>query len=58
MLHKVKGDFVIECDDCGETFQDEDCRDFGEFMYALKSHDWKIKKVGNDWIHTCPDCKK
>lgn len=46
---------VCECNECGH----EDyggTLDFAEFVNHLKRTGWKIRKVDDDWTHTCPDC--
>lgn len=58
MLHRVKGKLEVECDDCGEIFDQEDENTFGELISSMKDFGWSIKKVGDVWTHTCPGCKE
>lgn len=55
MLDKQYGKFVVECDSCGETLQ-TDTKDFDEAREAMRLASWKVRKIGRDWIHGCPEC--
>jgi hypothetical protein len=55
MMDRQKGQFVFECDNCGESLYTE-CYDFQEALYSLRSHDWTSQRVGNVWVHNC-GCK-
>lgn len=33
-------------------------RDKGEFVEALKSAGWLIRKDGDEWVHLCEVCRE
>lgn len=51
---RIKGQLVFECDNCGETSQDNN--NFIEAWNELKDDGWKTRKFGSDWNHYCPKC--
>lgn len=60
-INRYGGDLTAECDDCGDTLSAselgmDDPESFEEFKDALKEDGWIIKRVGDSWAHTCPDC--
>ena len=55
MLDRQEGQIVFECDACGEVLETEE-KEFSEAKRRLDAADWRARKVGSDWIHTCPDC--
>ena len=57
MLKKSKGEQGVECDECGKT-QWGGTLEFREFLDDIKSQGWKIRKDGEDWTHTCPECQE
>lgn len=57
MLDKAPGcEFEAVCDDCGEIMPLESS--FQESIEILKCEGWGMKKVGDEWMHYCPECKK
>lgn len=46
------GEFIFECDDCGETFASAE-PEFSDAWEEAKSEDWKF--LGNN-THRCPEC--
>jgi Fe2+ or Zn2+ uptake regulation protein len=51
--------FNIECDVCGKIqYLDFDHDEFQKAVDSAKSLGWKIRKVGDEWKHICPDCKE
>lgn len=44
------------CDSCGEV-DDTHCENFSGALAKVKSHGWAIRKVDDDWVHLCSDCK-
>lgn len=57
MLDTVKGKRMVECDSCNSTIEQEDGGSFTDFIFTIKESGWKVKKLGSNWIHTCPDCQ-
>ena len=57
MIVREKGEVGLECDECGDSFW-SGCSDFKEMIEDAKEEGWRIKKDGEDWIHTCPDCSQ
>lgn len=55
MLDRQRGKIIFECDVCGGVFE-PDTSDFAEAIAALRNENWKTKKVGDDWCHSCPNC--
>lgn len=55
MLDRQYGKLVYECDSCGDTLETE-AREFPEADEIRRSNDWKVRKIGRDWIHGCPKC--
>ena len=52
------GDFSFVCDVC-DAHQDTYTDDFREAVERIKSKGWKIKKIGDEWIHYCSvECMK
>lgn len=56
MIDRQKGEIVFECDSCDETFP-AGSNDFTEAWALAKRDGWTSRKIGNDWVHACPDCK-
>jgi hypothetical protein len=50
------GDLVFECDRCHDTLESNDS-DFGIAWSMAKREGWTVKKVFNEWQHTCPNCE-
>lgn len=42
------------CDACGEVRESDD--EFAIAWRVAKDEGWKAKKLGEDWVHSCPDC--
>ena len=55
MLDRQHGNICFECDVCGDTLETEE-RDFTDAKRIFDRADWHARKIGADWIHTCPDC--
>lgn len=56
MLHNIKGTSTLECENCGETYENEDKEEFRMFVASAKEANWKFRKVGDVWFHYCPSC--
>lgn len=55
MLDRQRGKIIFECDVCGAVFE-PDTGDFTTAIAALRNEDWKAKRTGDVWRHSCPDC--
>jgi predicted RNA-binding Zn-ribbon protein involved in translation (DUF1610 family) len=55
MLDRQHGKIIFECDVCGDTLE-SDTRDFNEALLTLKNESWSARKIGSDWVHSCPEC--
>lgn len=55
MLDRQKGVLIVECDACGDVL-DTETKDFDEARACMQREDWKVRKIGRDWIHGCPRC--
>ncbi len=58
MIRKEDGELVAECNICGDEFPGGVQNDFHAFVQELKDAGWKIKKDGDEWRHTCPECSE
>lgn len=61
-IRTVRGELQAECSGCGEilTANELDLDDptsFVEMLNAIKGDNWRIRKEGSGWAHTCPDCQ-
>lgn len=50
------GPITFCCDECGEI-DDTHCENFAGALAKVKSHGWAVRKVGEDRLHFCGDCK-
>lgn len=48
------GKIIIECDSCDATFEG-DSGEWKEVWPKARDVGWKAAKVGNGWVHACPD---
>lgn len=55
MLDRQHNQIIFECDACSETLETGE-RDFDEAKEILDREDWKARKFGSDWYHSCPKC--
>lgn len=53
--HRIKGQHVFECDDCGETFE-SDAKDFSDAVAELKAKGWRFYAEERGWSHRCDGC--
>ena len=59
MIRKQRDEFVCTCDVCEESKVYGGTEDsFRGFVDYVKGQDWKITKDGEEWVHTCPDCRE
>lgn len=55
-IRKDDGELVAECNECGMS-EYGGTLEFREFVDQLKESGWAIRKDGDEWTHTCPDCE-
>jgi hypothetical protein len=55
MIDRQHGDVVFECDECGATLETEQA-DFQSAWNMAKREGWRTRKIGEDWVHKCPEC--
>ena len=53
--HKSTGEFVIECDDCGDS-ETYEVDSWADGLYDAKADGWRVIKVWDGWEARCPDC--
>jgi len=56
MLDKQKGEFVFECDMCGNTLE-TGTSNFEAARNLLRRERWVAYKSNDDWKHLCDACK-
>ena len=49
------GMIVVECDSCDAVLETK-TRDFEEARSIMQTEEWKVRKIGSEWIHGCPTC--
>jgi hypothetical protein len=49
------GDWVFECDTCGDNLETGEA-DFSEAWVQARSEGWRAFQVGTEWKHECGDC--
>lgn len=57
MIDRQHRAIVFECDACDETLETGES-EFPDAMAHFRRDGWKAEKVGTDWTHLCPDCRK
>lgn len=57
MIHRVNGEIVATCNECGAEFAGGVEDDFRIFIRALKDAGWKTENNNGEWEHFCEDCK-
>jgi len=55
-LEKEFFGYVMECDSCSNFINLDTYEDFNGAIAMAKDHGWKMEKVDDEWIHTCPVC--
>lgn len=56
MLERIHGLVVFMCDECDDELETE-TSDFTEARQMLDREGWRTSKVGDEWVHHCPDCR-
>jgi hypothetical protein len=49
----------VSCDRCStgeERISTDEAPHFLAVVEQIKSEGWKVKKVGGEWEHYCPEC--
>lgn len=57
MIHRDRGTIIFECDACDETL-DTGEDDFPHAHAQFRLGGWRAEKVGDEWTHLCPACRK
>lgn len=57
MIERTNGMIWFTCDACPEEL-DTGERDFAGANAERKRAGWSAEKVGEDWLHLCPDCQE
>lgn len=55
MIDRQYGKIIVACDTCDEQFA-ESGDDFKKVWAAAKAAGWRTRKIGDEWVHGCPDC--
>ena len=55
MMDRQRGQFIFECDVCGDVLE-TDTSNFNEARATLDRENWKARKIGADWCHSCEKC--
>jgi len=55
MMDRQRGKILFECDSCDEVLNTE-TGDFDDARDQLNRDGWKARKIGDIWLHGCPDC--
>ena len=56
MIDRQHNRIVIECDACDNVHEGSSL-EWNEVWPEAKRLGWNSRKIGNDWVHTCPECK-
>lgn len=54
-IHRESGVLTFECDTCDELFEWHN-QEFDSAWTDAKRQGWRAKKIGDEWVHTCPQC--
>ena len=54
MISKRNGEYILECDECGEEVDGFDF--FDEAVEYAKDEQWTLESVRGGWENLCPDC--
>jgi hypothetical protein len=57
MIERQGKQFWLTCDACPEALE-TDATNFAEANAARKNAGWAARKVGEEWIHLCPACRR
>jgi hypothetical protein len=48
--------FEVSCDYCSKDTEVDSGGDWSGMLLKIKSSGWKVRKVGDEWKHMCPEC--
>lgn len=51
------GPISFQCDKCPEVAETH-CEEFSGAHAKIKARGWTTRKIGDDWLHFCPDCSQ
>jgi hypothetical protein len=57
MIDRQGGFVVFECDGCDDVLNTQES-EFNVAFQEFRAERWIAKKVGEDWLHLCPDCAR
>lgn len=57
MIDHQHGRILIECDSCDEVFTGGQGVEWEETWPAAKRDGWRTRKIAEEWLHSCPNCK-
>ena len=57
MITKIDGKYHLVCDNCEEEAE-ETFNSFVEAVDYRRANGWKVQKVKDGWVDTCPECLK
>ena len=56
MIDRQMGGIIfVECDSC-DAVLDTDTKDFDEAREVMQREEWKVRKIGSEWLHGCKKC--
>lgn len=55
MLDRQFGNIIVECDSCPEVLLTH-VPEFEDARKVMQRNNWKVRRIGKDWIHGCPKC--
>lgn len=50
------GPITVRCDACAHGCLDTETVVFAGAMATMKDEGWRTRRIGEDWVHFCPDC--
>jgi hypothetical protein len=57
MIDRQHNAIVFECDGCDETLETGET-EFPDALSMFRRDGWKSEKVGDEWVHLCPACRR
>jgi hypothetical protein len=56
MIDRQHNAIVFECDGCPDVLETGEV-EFPDAMAEFRRDGWKAEKIGDEWIHLCPNCR-
>jgi hypothetical protein len=56
MIDRQGGQILVECDSCDEVLE-TGTNEWSEAMAEMRREGWKARKVADEWVHACSQCK-